>query len=379
MFANLGIRARIIGGFGAIVAFLVVVSVAGFFGLQTLSNVTERYQHTISQAGEISDYLADYNQMVLSLQKYSAAPTAEQAQDARIWIDDVATNDPDGVAKFANFPSAMEEIQKIEISAANLRDTFDTIIILEEQRAGIDAEIASAKSNLETAKSALLDKADLVFTPSTAAAVGRAANETSRVQMLSYQYFQAPSNEAFSSFEQKATATIQQFEKLVQTDRSGRLGDQLTGVRDSLSAYASLVTQSHDLIKSINELTQQDMQVFAQELAVSYEQLTGAVRANQDALGPVAQATAQNATIVVLAVGVLATVLGAVLAFATGNWLTRTISNMSANMERLAKGEFDVDLSDAPQSNELGLMARALETFRSNGLEMRHLDEETEK
>jgi methyl-accepting chemotaxis protein len=379
MFANLGIRARIIGGFGAIVAFLVVVSVAGFFGLQTLSNVTERYQHTISQAGEISDYLADYNQMVLSLQKYSAAPTAEQAQDARIWIDDVATNDPDGVAKFANFPSAMEEIQKIEISAANLRDTFDTIIILEEQRAGIDAEIASAKANLETAKSALLDKADLVFTPSTAAAVGRAANETSQVQMLSYQYFQAPSNEAFSSFEQKATATIQQFEKLVQTDRSGRLGDQLTGVRDSLGAYASLVTQSNDLIKSINALTQQDMQVFAQELAVSYEQLTGAVRANQDALGPVAQATAQNATIVVLAVGVLATVLGAVLAFATGNWLTRTISNMSANMERLAKGEFDVDLSDAPQSNELGLMARALETFRSNGLEMRHLDEEKEK
>lgn len=379
MFANLGIRARIIGGFGAMVVFLVVVSVAAYLGLQTLSSVSERYQHTISQAGEISDYVADYHQMVLSIQKYSAAPTTAQAQEARVWIDDVATNDPDGVAKFADFPAAMEEIKTIEEAGANLRDTFDTIIILEEQRAEIMAQLAAAKDNLSNTTAALLEKTNLVFTPATAASVGQAANQSSQLQMLGYQYFQTFDETTFTAFETQATATSQLFDKLIKTDRSGRLEAELTAVSKSLAEYRELMAQSRDFAMSINELATQDMQAYADTLATSYDQLTGVVRENQDALGPVAQATAQNATTIVLAVGGLATLLGALLAFATGNWLTRTISNMSLNMERLAKGEFDVDLSDAPQSNELGLMARALETFRSNGLEMRHLDEEKEK
>ena len=379
MFAKFGIKARIIGGFGTIIAFLVVVSVVAYWGLQTLSTVSDRYQQTIEQAGEVSDYVADYHQMVLSIQKYSSAPTPALAQEARVWIDDVATNDPDGVAKFENLPVAMAEIEAIEVSAANLRDVFDTIILLEEQRAETLTQLGEATNSLSQTSKAMSETTNLAFMPALAAAVSQAATQVSQLQMLGYRYLQTADEAIFAEFDAQAGATVQTFDKLIASDGDGPLGEKLAAVSNSVKTYRELMAQSRDLTLTIDELAAQDMQSYADQLAASYAELTTVLRQSQDALGPVAKATAQNATIIVLAVGILATLLGAVLAFATGNWLTRTISNMSDNMERLAKGEFDVDLSDAPQSNELGLMARALETFRSNGLEMRQLDEEKEQ
>ncbi|AVX03591.1 methyl-accepting chemotaxis protein [Maritalea myrionectae] len=379
MFAKFGIKARIIGGFGTIIAFLVVVSVVAYWGLQTLSTVSDRYQRTIEQAGEVSDYVADYHQMVLSIQKYSSAPTPALAQEARVWIDDVATNDPDGVAKFDNLPVAMAEIEAIEVSAANLRDVFDTIILLEEQRAETLTQLGEATNSLSQTSKAMSETTNLAFMPALAAAVSQAATQVSQLQMLGYRYLQTADEAIFAEFDAQAGATVQTFDKLIASDGDGPLGEKLAAVSNSVKTYRELMAQSRDLTLTIDELAAQDMQSYADQLAASYAELTTVLRQSQDALGPVAKATAQNATIIVLAVGILATLLGAVLAFATGNWLTRTISNMSDNMERLAKGEFDVDLSDAPQSNELGLMARALETFRSNGLEMRQLDEEKEQ
>ncbi|MCF4099245.1 methyl-accepting chemotaxis protein [Maritalea mediterranea] len=379
MIAKLGIRARIIGGFGAIVAFLVVVSAVSFWGLQTLSGVTDRYQQTISQAGEVSDYVADYHQMVLSLQKYSANPTAELAQEARVWIDDVATNDPEGVAKFADIPEAMAQIDAIEIAGANLRDTFDTIIVLEEQRAAAKASLDAASSGLSEANEALTSTTNLAFMPALAAAVSGAASQSAKLQLLGAQYLQTADEAIYAEFETSSKATSQVFDKLIKSDGDGPVGPKLQAVAASLTAYSDAMSQHRELTQSINALQAQEIQAYADELAASYGVLTSVLRQNQDALGPVAQATAQNAIMIVLAVAGFAILLGTVLAYITGNWLTRTISNMSINMERLAKGEFDVDLSDAPKSNELGLMARALETFRSNGLEMRKLDEEKEK
>ncbi len=378
MFAKFGIKARIIGGFGTIIAFLVVVSVVAYWGLQTLSNVTERYQQTIAQAGEVSDYVADYNQMELAILKYSAQPTPEMAQEARVWIDDVATNDPEGVAKFEGIPAALAEIDAIEVSGANLRDTFDTIIQLEEQRAETMAQLADASNNLAQATKAMSETTNLAFMPALAAAVSQAASQATQLQMVGYKYLQTSDEALFTEFEAQANATSQSFEKLIKSDGDGPLGEKLSEVAKNISAYRDLMGQSRELKTSINTLAEQDMKSYQHELAASYDVLTSVLRENQDSLGPVAKATTTNATLVVLAVGALATLLGAVLAYATGNWLTRTISNMSENMERLAKGEFDVDLSNAPKSNELGLMARALETFRSNGLEMRQLDEEKE-
>jgi len=62
---------------------------------------------------------------------YLLNPLVGAAEEARIWIDDVATNDPEGVAEFELLPVAPTEISKIEVSAAALRDAFDSPIQIE--------------------------------------------------------------------------------------------------------------------------------------------------------------------------------------------------------------------------------------------------------
>jgi len=56
----------------------------------------------------------------------------------------------------------------------------------------------------------------------------------------------------------------------------------------------------------------------------------------------------------------------------------RVLVRLSTIMQRLAKGEFDVEIVGAGRGDEVGEMARAVQVFKDNGLNVRRLEAETE-
>ncbi len=74
--------------------------------------------------------------------------------------------------------------------------------------------------------------------------------------------------------------------------------------------------------------------------------------------------------IIISAIAGLGLVIGIALAFVTARWLSGAITSLTGTMRVLAGGKYDIDIPGTAQENELGEMARALETFRTNGLEV---------
>ena len=375
---KLGITARIAGGFGAIIVLLVVVSIAAIVGIQTLSGIAEKYRLANGQTGEITDYVADYHQMEVSVRTYLLAPSAEIAEEARVWIDDVATNDPDGVAKFESLPVAHAEISKIEVSAAALRDAFDRLIALEGTRSAAMAKLAEAHDGFQQQTSALINGAEGTHRDLIMSAASHVVQSSLSLQGLAANYAAQSTEDIFAMTEAAEQETLAQLDSLLAIGLPAPLAETATAIQADVKVFGDAAREIRDVRAQTDEITASELAVHAQELSDSYGVLTSEVRANQDALGPLSEATASGTLSFVSIVAGIAVLVGLALAMVTGKWLSGAIGGMSRNMARMADGDLDLDLGPTPTATELGLMARALDTFRVNGLAMRSMDEEKE-
>ena len=377
--SKFGITARIAGGFGAIIVLLVAVSVVAFIGITTLSGVTEKYRFAESQMGEITDYVADYHEMTMSVQSYLLAPTAAGAEEAYVWIDDVATNDPDGVAKFENLPVARAEIDTIEESAAALREGFQQTIGLEEQRAEQSGKVITIYRGFDLGMKTLIEQSERLNRVAVSAEVSRTIQDIMTTEGFAVQYMSDYQDANLEQIRVYAASAIEKLNGIKtatanpsMTQAADELAGNMTAFLDALNALGALNQQ-------MAQITNETLVPRAQELDKSYSILTSEVRSAQEALGPLSQATARNTLITVIAFSVIAVLAGIGLAIVTGKWLSREIGRMSENMNRMADGDYDLELGPASGAKELGLMARALETFRTNGLTMRSMDAEKEQ
>jgi methyl-accepting chemotaxis protein len=113
----------------------------------------------------------------------------------------------------------------------------------------------------------------------------------------------------------------------------------------------------------------------SQNLKTVFEHAKG----NQNTLGPEGMSRINFTEIMVIASSVLGVVLGLILAFVTGRWLSRALGNMTKLMDELAQGNYQVAIVGAEENHELGRMAQALQVFQQNGLAVEQSDAERSK
>jgi methyl-accepting chemotaxis protein len=106
------------------------------------------------------------------------------------------------------------------------------------------------------------------------------------------------------------------------------------------------------------------------------DELSHGAHDTQNELGPrIAQQEALQLTIVAVISG-LGLLIGLALAVLTGRWLTGTFTRLTSTMGALSAGKYDTTIEGTETRNELGDMARALETFRINGLNVAEAEKE---
>ncbi|MFD2265265.1 methyl-accepting chemotaxis protein [Lacibacterium aquatile] len=71
-----------------------------------------------------------------------------------------------------------------------------------------------------------------------------------------------------------------------------------------------------------------------------------------------------------------ATLVGIVLAIGSALSLTRPMARLEAAMQRLSGGDLEVQITESGRRDEIGTMAKALDVFRANALEVKRLEDE---
>ncbi|UEM05831.1 methyl-accepting chemotaxis protein [Skermanella rosea] len=117
----------------------------------------------------------------------------------------------------------------------------------------------------------------------------------------------------------------------------------------------------------------------AEALGTAIGQLRQASTDGQDRTFSQMTEAAEQARALGLAVAGGALLIGIVMAFLIARSITRPIRSLSSIMGQLAGNDLSVEVGFTRRGDEIGGMARAVETFKANGLEVRRLQAEQEE
>jgi len=110
-----------------------------------------------------------------------------------------------------------------------------------------------------------------------------------------------------------------------------------------------------------------------------YGEMSDRAKQTQDAMGQQIEAAQARELMLIIAVSGIGLLAGLALAVITARWLSHSITRMTHTMRDLAGGNYQVDIAGVDIQNELGDMARALETFRDNGLAVEQAESERQQ
>ncbi len=130
------------------------------------------------------------------------------------------------------------------------------------------------------------------------------------------------------------------------------------------SQYAEAFSEVADKTFALNKLVNAEMRGIADSAT---RQITAFASAQRETLAKVdadSKASMSQATTMLIALAVGAVVLGLLIAFFIARGIVRPVSGLTGGMKDLAGGNFDVVLPGLERGDEVGEMARAVETFK---------------
>ncbi|SEM10709.1 HAMP domain-containing protein [Xaviernesmea oryzae] len=180
--------------------------------------------------------------------------------------------------------------------------------------------------------------------------------------------------ESFSKFMDKAIAAMPQ-----RSDISELKGQGLD-IISKLCAPTIAAGQAATEAKAVTASQDMFLQSCQPAFAALSPRLTAMVAQIVEATDKIdndvsAQATSTiTTTLVAVFVGLVSVLIGGFVAVRT--WLVRPIQQISATMNVLADGNLTIPVGGTERRDEIGLMAKAVQVFKDNGLRARGLEEE---
>ncbi len=375
---SFGIRSRIFGGSGVLVA--ISLALAGF-GIWSLTSVDHQVDtmgtlaDDTARALEVGQLIEKTGRMALTYRSSAdeAALTLGRASEAQ------AAHLVEEAARTTTSDERRRTYQSIESGIADHQKMWDTAVDLTKRMRGDRTRLFTIGDELTTATGTLVEAIGSRGEPDLDVAVAVVDRAILIVRIANLQYLatnDAKAPAAFTAALEKATATLT---GLIALDPPDVVRPQLDAVQSKLDGYAGA-------FKSLAaDMARSDAQ-FEAQMRPLLDQLVGKTQIVQASLkqdfattkAAAAASIAATVTMQKIAGGV-ALLLGGLVAWLIGRAVIRPVAGMTTAMASLADGDTNVEIPSRSACDEMGAMAKAVEIFRQNALDRIRLEAEQAK
>ena len=366
--SRIGIRARVFGGFALILGFLVLLAT---FALSRVGTV----------GGTLHDLVTSADGDAGMSQVRIAVVTADGAVEHFIRTRNVGDRDAakaaiDGFARtFDEVDRTFGTLPAIAASEATLKDALGKYrSAFEAVNAAVDRLRAGAAKLEAIGASTGLEAGGILVAIANQTGTVHSVNplrlptlaDMVRVAVMRYGASQAQADAEDTRLALKyANDAIAVSEAEAGVD--GRLKQLISALK---GAFADTDKALDEMVKATVELRTRQGDLVAASAAINAEtgkinRALGEARTSQSVKTAVAVVDTRN---LVIAVAVLALVLGSTLAWLIGASVAGPIASMTKRMKALAEGELEQAIPGRDHRDEIGQMAKAVEVFRDNAL-----------
>ena len=373
-FKNMKVGKKIGLGSGAILAFLVILSVVSFISLSDANSNFSTYRQTARESNQLGRIQANLLTARIAVKNFIQSQSEEAVDAVNQRIATLLTLIDETEALLRD-QAKIDAIAKAREEMREYQHGFEEVTALFRQRNEIVDELNTVGPDSERTLTKIMQSA---FEDGDSAASYRAGLSL-RHLMLARLYsnrFLIDNKPASEERALKEMAAFAETSKEMRAELQNPTRRQLANhVVELAGAYRTAFEKVVKTIYARNEIISGTLDVIGPRLADEMEQVKLDNKELQDTIGPATSAEMKSAIWITAVTALIAVVVGCLLAIFTGRAISRPIAAMTAAMQRLAEGDEKADIPATGQSDEIGDMAKAVLVFKENMIKNRELQE----
>lgn len=362
---------RIYLGMGALI--LLILLVGGIASLQTskLANTFVDYRGTAKTTLLATDVAEDLFEARIAALKYRASGDKDQAAEVASNIAEISELESDMVAALEGYPE-----QEALADLPELLETYATSMTqasaLQDQRNSLVADAAAVGKKAREQLSEVMLSAYADNDPAASHIAGVASTDLILGRLYFERFLVTNSDADANQSKEHLTKASDALTQLLSELENPRRRELTTSTIADLEHFAELEQEVAATINQRNSLYGQMDQAGPAALA-AVETAVDAIVDRQNTLGPAGAAVAKQSITMVLALVVIGTIVGVIVAFVVGRLIAIGLAKMIHVMTEVSEGNLDIEIEPTDKTHELGKMNNAMVVFLQNARKARDL------
>ncbi|MBI3513696.1 MAG: HAMP domain-containing protein [Proteobacteria bacterium] len=375
MALKLGIRIRINGGFGVLVALSLGFAGFAYWQLAGIGDEVGRLSRLSdlnTRAAEIGDSFETIRFSLLRFRAFGEAaalqPAAEAETRAGRLLDETRRSITAGDRRRA--------YDTLAGARAEIRGDREALTVLANQMQAERAKLNTVGEELTETIAKLVDAALASGDQMTMSAANRTERAFQLVRVGVWRFLATKDPTALELIKRQGPRAAAGLVAVRAAEPPPAIGALIEPAKAALAGYV----QSFDMLSAAMLKTEAlfDKQIVPRIAAIqtALEGVQSSLTREVVALRQETQSTIVETMTMQQIVGGLVLLIGVLTGVLISRSITRPVGGMTAAMGKLAGGDTDVDIPSRDNTDELGEMARALEVLKENSIERARLREE---
>ncbi|MCJ9430529.1 methyl-accepting chemotaxis protein [Kordiimonas marina] len=373
---RLKISTKIFGGFGVVLALLVLVALVAGYNLTSGKNSFVEYRKIARQANQAAriqanllstriatkDFLLTSSDEALNHAQDRSNVTVEMSKELRAMIDD---------------PKKKAVVDKTDSGLADYLASFDKVVSYQRQKDDLVAnKLDVLGPKLESQLVGLEQQAASANDVGTLMPASAALHHTTMMRFHANKYLMSGAEANYRHARDYAASAKTHLEKLMAARKSESHKALVKGLEDMRADYDASFQKAKSVLDSRNALVQGKMDVIGPQVSDALEQMKLSIKREQDTLGPRMQAAMGTAVLLTILISIASILFGSGAAYAIGRGISRPVLALTGDIESLASDKLDIEINGRNRADEIGTMAEGLEVFKQKLIENRRLEEQ---
>jgi methyl-accepting chemotaxis protein len=362
--SRLKIGARVYAGFALVLLLAAALGAVGVMSLQKAGTLFHDYEvisdNTVGSVSVDRSFAGLRRQVVA----YTTTGNEEALKAAREYAGSLP-KEITQLTALLTIPDRKTRMESIGAEVSKYIAGFERAVTLyQDQQKAINERmnVAGLKARQDVTEVTTSAMADGDF--EAAAIAGQVQEALMLARLNANRFIQHPDQKEVSAFRERydvlRKAGTALADRLRNPERRRKAAEAVT----LGSRYAEAFTEVVDKTFALNKLVNTDMRGIADNASKQLTEFAGAQRETLAKVDADSKASMSQATTMLIALAVGAVVLGFLIAFLIARGIVRPVSGLTGGMKDLAGGNFDVVLPGLERGDEVGEMARAVETFK---------------
>ncbi|WP_165772069.1 HAMP domain-containing methyl-accepting chemotaxis protein [Niveispirillum lacus] len=190
------------------------------------------------------------------------------------------------------------------------------------------------------------------------------------------QRFENRRDEATQDGLTKALADLEKSTQALANQARGARRALILDIVRPLTTYREGANTKMGLLREAETIVQTRLNPNGGKLSKVANDISESQTGQQNQIGPQVVATINTIESSAIGLSILSVLLGIGGSLIVARSITRPINSLTTTMGRLAEGDLSVNVGFTDNRDEIGDMSRAVEVFKTNGIERRRLEEE---